>query len=118
LGVNVIREVERDEEEVVYHDPATDTFYIASGRGRHSDWYRNILKTPQVSVNVGRRHFKSTATHLTREEAKRVLLEYSQRHSLDFQELAVVMLGHREETSGEAVDHLAENVPLLGLRPR
>jgi deazaflavin-dependent oxidoreductase (nitroreductase family) len=103
--------------EAVYHDPATDTFYIASGWGGHSDWYRNVLKTPQVSVGVGRRHFKSTATHLTPEEAKRVLQEYSLRHSLAFQELAVVMLGHRYETTEEAVDHLAKNVPLLALRP-
>jgi deazaflavin-dependent oxidoreductase (nitroreductase family) len=103
--------------EVVYHDPATDTYYVASGWGGHSDWYRNVLKTPQVTVDVGRRHFKSTAVHLTHEEAREVLIEYSRRHSLAFQELAVMMLGHRGNSRDEAINELADSAPVLGLRP-
>jgi hypothetical protein len=32
--------------EVVKYDADTDTYFIASGFGKQSDWYRNLLKTP------------------------------------------------------------------------
>ncbi|HKI54146.1 MAG TPA: nitroreductase family deazaflavin-dependent oxidoreductase, partial [Anaerolineales bacterium] len=46
--------------EVVKHDKETDTYYVVSGWGEKSDWYRNIRKTPQVTVQSGRRKFQTT----------------------------------------------------------
>ncbi len=35
--------------------------YLLSGGGRRSDWVRNLLKTPEVMVRIGDRHFSGTA---------------------------------------------------------
>lgn len=32
--------------------PGTNTYYVASGFGEKSDWFRNIQKTPKVNVRV------------------------------------------------------------------
>ena len=39
--------------EVVEHDDAKDIYFVASGWGVRSDWYRNVLATPQVEAHVG-----------------------------------------------------------------
>ena len=39
--------------EVVEHDRTNGSFVVASGWGPTAAWYRNILHTPQVSVQVG-----------------------------------------------------------------
>ena len=47
--------------EVVEHDPTDGSFVVASGWGPTAAWYRNILHTPQVSIQVGRRTIPVTA---------------------------------------------------------
>jgi deazaflavin-dependent oxidoreductase (nitroreductase family) len=41
------------------------TVYMLSGRGRASDWVRNIGKTPAVRVRIGGREFKGRARIVT-----------------------------------------------------
>src|SRR6516225_11717887 len=43
--------------EVLLHDRAKDVYYVMAGWGEQSDWVKNIEKTPQVEIIVGRRHF-------------------------------------------------------------
>jgi deazaflavin-dependent oxidoreductase (nitroreductase family) len=43
--------------EVIQHDTATGTYFIASGWGEKSDWLRNLQKTPEVTVQVSRQGF-------------------------------------------------------------
>jgi deazaflavin-dependent oxidoreductase (nitroreductase family) len=51
--------------EVELHDQETHTYFIASGWGEKSDWFRNIQKTPTVAVNVGLRQFGAIAIRLS-----------------------------------------------------
>ena len=37
--------------EVARHDEPSGVFLVPAAFGRKSDWYRNILKTPEVVVN-------------------------------------------------------------------
>jgi len=41
--------------ETVRMDRATNTLYILSGWGEHSDWVLNILNTPEVVIQLGLR---------------------------------------------------------------
>ena len=41
--------------EAVKHDYETDSFFVVSGWGNQSDWYRNIHKNPDVVINVSLR---------------------------------------------------------------
>ena len=40
--------------EVVDYNKTSNTYYIVSGYGEQSDWYKNIRKTPDVTIQVGR----------------------------------------------------------------
>lgn len=45
--------------EVLRHDKPSDTYYILSGWGKKADWFQNVSKTPEVTVHVGFRRFKT-----------------------------------------------------------
>jgi deazaflavin-dependent oxidoreductase (nitroreductase family) len=103
--------------EVVHHDKATGAYVIASGWGEKSDWFRNIQKTPHVTVNAGSRRFEAVAIRLSLEEAERELLDYARRHPLDFRELAGFMAGQRLKGAPEDCRLLVHSIPLVVLRP-
>jgi deazaflavin-dependent oxidoreductase (nitroreductase family) len=103
--------------EVVHHDKASGTYVIASGWGEKSDWFRNIQKTPQVTVHAGSRRFEAVAVRLSSEEAERELLDYARRHPIAFRELAGFMAGERLKGAPEDCRLLARSIPLVILRP-
>ncbi len=104
--------------EVVLYDPASGTYFIASGWGEKSDWLRNVQKTPEVIVQIGRQEFAATAERLTLHAAQRVLFAYGQEHPMAFRTLAKVMTGWWLEGTEEDCGKLAQAVPVVALRPR
>jgi deazaflavin-dependent oxidoreductase (nitroreductase family) len=103
--------------EVVRHDHATDTYFIASGWGERSDWFQNIQKTPQVLVHAGRRQFEAMATRLSIEQATQELVDYARRHATSFRNLSKMMIGRQLEASEADCRLLAQSVPLVALVP-
>ncbi len=103
--------------EVVKHDPATGAVYVASGFGRRSDWFRNILKTPEVTVQMGNRRWEAMAQVLPPEEAEAILAEYAREHPTAARNLAR-LLGYPTDGSPESFRKLAAEVPIVALRPR
>ena len=101
--------------EVVSHDTETGTFYVASGWGERSDWLKNIMKTPQVRVQVGNRRFKGKAERLPPEEASQVLEGYAHRHPSAIRLLARFMGYHIEGL--QDVREWSRFVPIVALRP-
>jgi len=64
------------------------TIYMLSGGGERSDWVRNILKTPAVTVRIDRREFPGTGRIVADAAddalARRLLLEkYSSTYDGD-----------------------------------
>ena len=104
--------------EVVDHDEATDTYFIASGWGEKSDWLRNVTKTPHVTVSVGMRSFETDAARLPVADAVRALESYAKRHPRAFAQLGKLMLGERLAPTPEDCRKLAGRVPLVALRAR
>jgi deazaflavin-dependent oxidoreductase (nitroreductase family) len=104
--------------EVVDHDRATDSYIVTSGWGEKSDWYQNVLKTPQVKIDVGRRHLNVTAEHLSIDEAEQWLFNYAQVHPRTFQTLARFMTGEALGITREECRRVAEAVPVIAFRPR
>jgi deazaflavin-dependent oxidoreductase (nitroreductase family) len=103
--------------EVVHHNKDAGTYVIASGWGEKSDWFRNIQKTPRVTVHAGSRRFEAVAVRLSLEEAERELLDYAQRHPTAFRELAGFMAGQRLSGTPEDCRLLARSIPLVILWP-
>ena len=65
---------------VVSHDADSDTYYIASAWGFKSQWPRNLLAHPEITVQIGRRKLTVDAQLLTPEQGAHVLLDYRQRY--------------------------------------
>lgn len=59
------------------HDKENDCYRIAAGWGGKTDWYRNLLKTPKVRVQVGRRKFDAIAEKASDEEVAEYMLHVS-----------------------------------------
>jgi len=104
--------------EVVRHDPASDSYTIASGFGAQVDWFRNIQKNPNVLVQVGARCLEAIAEQLPLDVAADELRDYAQRHPHAFRTITKRLLGHELDGSAESCRRLAADVPVVGLRPR
>jgi deazaflavin-dependent oxidoreductase (nitroreductase family) len=104
--------------EVVDHDRTSDSYIVTSGWGEKSDWYQNILKTPQVRIDVGRRHLNVTAELLSKDEAEQWLFNYAQAHARTFQSLVKFMIGEMQGTARDKCQRLAETMPVVAFRPR
>ena len=103
--------------EVVKHDPALDTYYIAAAWGDKSDWVKNIQANPQVHVQVGRRHLDMIAEQLSPEESEAVILDYSQRHTSVMMNLARFM-GYKLDGSEGDFRELGRLLLMFALKPR
>ena len=66
--------------EIVDQDSETGSFTVASGFGKKSDWYKNIVKQPDVSITVGREEIAVTARPLAPDESGRAMVNYAKRH--------------------------------------
>jgi deazaflavin-dependent oxidoreductase (nitroreductase family) len=64
--------------EVVEH--SGDDYVVCSGFGPRADWYRNLLKTPRATVQIGRSRFAVTAHPLDADEGGELMVRYAPRH--------------------------------------
>jgi deazaflavin-dependent oxidoreductase (nitroreductase family) len=103
--------------EVVRHDPASDSYIIASGFGVHVDWFRNIQKKPNVLVQVGARRLAAIAEQLPPDMAADELHSYAQRHPRTFRTITKRLLGHELDGSAKSCRRLAADVPVVAVRP-
>jgi deazaflavin-dependent oxidoreductase (nitroreductase family) len=106
--------------EVVGHDRASDTYYIVSGWGKRANWYQNLLATPEIAVQVGRRRLKVCAKTVPPAEGARVLLDYRQNHPLATRELSRVLTGANlaKAPPAELERIVQDSLPIVALRPR
>jgi deazaflavin-dependent oxidoreductase (nitroreductase family) len=104
--------------EVVYHEPDTGVYYVSSGWGTKSDWYKNIMKTPQVTVQVRNHSFPALAKQVSVEQAEEKLFAYAQRYPAAFRELTMVMTSKRLDPTLENCRKLAEAVPVIAFIPQ
>jgi deazaflavin-dependent oxidoreductase (nitroreductase family) len=101
--------------EVVKPDPEHGTYYVASGFGEKSDWYRNVMVNPDVTIQVGKKRYPAQAKRLSKEEAVEVLLDYARRHPATLHELASFM-GYRIDDTEEDYRALGQALPIIALR--
>ncbi len=102
--------------EVVRHDKDTDTFIVAAGFGARSQWYQNILKTPQVSIQVGRRKIAVTAEPLPPEQAGQEIADFARRYPREAKMAG--WLGYEVDGTEEDYYQAGTMMMLVALRPR
>jgi deazaflavin-dependent oxidoreductase (nitroreductase family) len=104
--------------EVVKHENESDSFFVVSGWGNQSDWYRNIHGNPDVVINVGLRKIEVRAEDILLSEAIDILEEYTRRYPLAFKELTRLFLKEQLQPGRESSQRLAEIMPMVAFRPR
>lgn len=99
--------------EVVKHDKENNTYYVVSGWGEKADWYRNIRKTSQVTVQSGGRKFQTTAEFISVEKAIEIVTTYAREHPIAFNELSGLFLGERMKSGSDAPERIARKMPMV-----
>ncbi len=103
--------------EVVDYDPETGDFFVASGFGKKSDWYLNVLKTPEVTIQVGNNLMPATALPLTPDESGKAMVNYAHRNPRAAKEL-MRLCGY--EVDGSDADYFImgqDVIPFIMLSP-
>ncbi|MEW6717403.1 MAG: nitroreductase family deazaflavin-dependent oxidoreductase [Chloroflexota bacterium] len=103
--------------EIVEHDKEANTYYVVSGWGKKSDWFQNIMKTPQVIVQVGNRRFPAQAEILTVQEGEKRLFRYAQKYPFPFRQLTRWYLGEALAPTHQNTQRMAQITPLVRLNP-
>jgi deazaflavin-dependent oxidoreductase (nitroreductase family) len=66
--------------EIVNRDEAQNIYFVASGFGKKSDWFKNIKKQPEVAITVGNKKIDVQARILPPEESGQAMVSYARRH--------------------------------------
>ena len=103
--------------EVVGHDKNTGTYYIASGWGRQSNWYKNVLINQMVGVHVSTKKYEAIAKELDKEEAGKILFKHAKIYRGFFNIISRRFVGKTLEFSEESCMILAEFMPVVSLTP-
>ena len=103
--------------EVVRYDRASGSVAVASAWGRKADWFRNVLKTPEVTLTLGGRRFRAVATVLDEASAVDAVCDYARRHPLAFRELSRLMLGEASAGEAEPCRAVGHSVPVVRFDP-
>ncbi|HSF81868.1 MAG TPA: nitroreductase family deazaflavin-dependent oxidoreductase [Anaerolineales bacterium] len=104
--------------EVIRHDPATNTYFVAAAWGDKSDWFRNILHDANVTITVRRRNLATLAERLSVEAGTSELLDYAHRYPRAFREITRVVTGQPLVGTPEICRQLSKSMPVVALRPR
>ncbi|MEU7039484.1 nitroreductase family deazaflavin-dependent oxidoreductase [Streptomyces varsoviensis] len=94
--------------EVIEHDRADGSYVVCSGFGPTAAWYRNLLATPQGSIQVALRTIPVTARPLDADEGGDLMARYAPRHPKAARRLVRFM--------GFSVDGTLEDYRAVGRR--
>lgn len=101
--------------EVVEEDLPAGRFVVASGWGRKSDWFRNILKTSAVEVTHRRNWYAARAEVLSPEEGFDIISRYAGRYPGAFRELGRMMIHDLPREQEAACRAISETIPFVAL---
>ncbi len=101
--------------EVVHHDGPD--YIAASGYGTRSDWYRNVLAHPDVTIQIGNRTIPVTATPLSTDEGERIMGHYAMRHPTAARQLCRLM-GFAVDGSEADFREVGRHIPFLKFTAR
>jgi deazaflavin-dependent oxidoreductase (nitroreductase family) len=95
-----------------------DSYVVASGWGPTAAWYRNVLHTPDVTIQVGTRTILVTATPLDQEEGAEVFARYGSRHRAAAKYVLPRVLGFSVDGSDADFRAVGKHLPFVRFVPR
>ncbi len=101
--------------EVVQYDKDSGVYYVASGWGEKSNWYKNIMANPNVTIQVKNKSYKAVAERVTPELGGQIMLNYARQHPFALRELARVMRYPLDGSEESAVE-FGKHIPIIAFR--
>jgi deazaflavin-dependent oxidoreductase (nitroreductase family) len=95
-----------------------DSYVVASGWGPTAAWYRNILHTPEVTIQVGTRTIPVTAIPLDKEQGAQVFVRYGSRHRAAAKYVLPRVLGFSVDGSDADFRAVGRELPFVQFVPR
>tara|TARA_R110002073_G_scaffold16703_8_gene63759 strand:+ start:1541 stop:2026 length:486 start_codon:yes stop_codon:yes gene_type:complete len=90
--------------EVIRHDESTTQFFVASGYGTKSQWYRNIIAEPHVSIMVKNTEHNAVARVVSPDEATQILGLYAAAHPKSIKAVARLSGYNMDGTESDIVE--------------
>jgi deazaflavin-dependent oxidoreductase (nitroreductase family) len=103
--------------EVIRYDAKTGESIVISGYGKRADWFRNIEKTPALSIAIGSNRFEPVQHILSASEAYDVLEQWQRQHPLEAR-IFRRLYDLPPEPSENALSRFVETYPLISFRSR
>ena len=104
--------------EVVKHDVETGRWWVASCWSEKSQWFLNVMQTPDTAIVVGTRRIEVRAKRLSAKAGLRPLLDYAERDPSAFRSLASYVVEGTIDATPDSARLLADVVTILELVPR
>jgi len=95
-----------------------NSYVVASGWGPTAAWYRNVLRTPDVTIQVGTRTIPVTATPLANDEGAQVFVRYGSRHRTAAKYVLPRVLGFSVDGSDADFRAVGKQLPFIRFVPR
>ncbi|MBI9051792.1 MAG: nitroreductase family deazaflavin-dependent oxidoreductase [Anaerolineaceae bacterium] len=103
--------------EVPKYDKETNTYYVNAGFGPKSDWFRNIQKQPQNSIQVGNKTHKVIAKQVSAEESGQIMLEFAKKYPFEAKFIAKGVGYYDVGDADEDWINLGREMIFVALRP-
>lgn len=94
--------------EVADYDAENKRYYIVSGYGEKSQWYKNLLKTPTIQIQVRSKTMNVVAEPLTAVASGEKMVQYAQTYPRTARQL-MAMLGYETDQSAASYRQIGEN---------
>lgn len=98
--------------EVMLKETDPLAYVVGSGFGERSDWFRNVMHTPEVVIRVGRRRYRARAARLPHDEALTRFRQYAREHPRALKELTH-LLHYDYDGSEESLETLSRAIPVV-----
>lgn len=98
--------------EVISSTPEENRYYVVSGFGSGSNWYRNILQQPQVTIQLGRHRYHASAKQLPPQRASELVVKYGKEHPTSLKALSS-LLGYEFEHTPEGFREFGRQIPVI-----
>lgn len=104
--------------EVIAHDPTDGSYVVASGWGPNAAWFRNVVHTPEVTLQVGRRTIPATGVRLSTEEGADLMAWYAAKHRRAARHLLPRLMGYAVDGTEADFREVGRHMPFIRFLPR
>ena len=104
--------------ESVAHGASDGSYVVASGWGPTAAWYRSLMRTPDVTVQVGTRRIEVRAVPIAAAEGAEIFAQYGCRHPRAAKVLLRRLMGYAVDGSEADFRAVGQRLPFVRLVPR